>query len=80
MPRLFVNALNDFVIQGGMVSFTLADVAMRAEGDRMVTAPPEEVARVTMRESDFAALLEHLNARATSFERETGRKLGADTR
>ena len=76
MPRLFVNALSDFVVQGGMVSFTLADHSLKTEGQNLVPNPPEEVARLIMREADFARLLEFLNQRVDEFESQTGRKLG----
>ncbi len=80
MPRIFVNAVNDFIIQGGMVSFALADQAMKIDGGKIAAVPPEDVARVTMREQDFAALVDYLNARVADFEREAGRKLGGDAR
>ena len=80
MPRVFVNSLADFVIQGGMVTFSLQDQAMRTEGNRLVPRPPEEVARVVMREGDFAALVRYLNDRVAEYEKQTGRPLGAAAR
>lgn len=77
MPRVFVNSLADFVIQGGMVTFSLQDQAMRTEGDRLVPRPPEEVARVVMREGDFAALVRFMNDRVADYEKQTGRRLGS---
>lgn len=77
MPRVFVNAMTDFVVQGGCVSFTLADHALKSEGERLVAQPPEQVARVVMREGDFAELVKFLNAQIAEFERRTGRKMGA---
>jgi hypothetical protein len=77
MPRVFVNSLSDLVIQGGMVTFTLQDQAMRSEGDRLVPRPPEEVARIVMREGDFGALVRFLNERVADYEKQTGRSLGA---
>ena len=76
MPRLFVNAMADFVIQNGMVSFTLADHSLRTEGKGLVPNPPEDVARIVMREADFAALMSFLNQRVDEFESKNGRKLG----
>ena len=38
---------------------------------------PEQVARLVMRENDFAALLTFLNQRAADYEAQTGRKLGS---
>ena len=76
MPRIYVNALSDFVIQGGMVSFTLADHSLKTEGNTLVPNPPEDVARGVMRESDFSELMTFLNQKVDAFESQTGRKLG----
>ena len=80
MPRVYANALADFVIQGGMVSFTLADHALKTEGANLVPKPPEDVAKIVMREADFAQLVTFLNQRVDEFESTTGRKLGTDVR
>jgi hypothetical protein len=77
MPRFFVNSMANFMIHGGMVSFTLQDQAMRTEDGTPREAPPETVADVVMREQDFANLLAFLNKHAAAFEEQTGRKLGA---
>lgn len=77
MPRIFVNAMSDFVIQGGMVSFTMSDHSLKTEGQNLVPNPPEEIARIIMREADFGLLMEFLNQRVDEFETQTGRKLGA---
>jgi len=76
MPRVFVNSIANFIIQGGMVSFTLQDQKMRTENGKPVAAPPEDIADVVMREAEFAQLLCFLNQHATAFEQQAGRKLG----
>lgn len=77
MPRVFVNSMANFIIQGGMVSFTLQDQKMRTDNGKPVAAPPEDIADVVMREAEFAQLLGFLNQHATAFEQQAGRKLGA---
>lgn len=57
MPRTFVNAIANFSIQGGMVSFTLQDQALRTVQGEPKLAPPEDVLDVVMREQDFLAML-----------------------
>jgi len=75
MPRIFVNSMANFVINGGMVYFTLQDQAMRTEGNKLVPAQPEDVADVVMREQDFAQLMGFLNQNIAGYEKQTGRKL-----
>jgi len=77
MPRVFVNSMANFVIHGGMVSFTLQDQAMTTDGGQPRPAEPEEVVNVAMTEQDFANLLAFFNTHAEAFEQQTGRKLGA---
>jgi len=76
MPRVFVNSMTNFIIQGGMVGFTLQDQATRSDGGQLKPAPPETVADVIMREQDFAQLVGFLNQHVAAFEERAGRKLG----
>lgn len=76
MPRLFVNALANFMIQGGIVGFTLRDQPMRTRGNELVVGDPEDVADVVMREQDFAKFLQVLNQHAQAFEEQAGRPVG----
>lgn len=77
MPRLFVNSMANFMIQGGMVSFTLQDQAVATQGGAPKPLPPEDVANLVMREADFAQFVGFLNQHIEAFEKQTGRKLGA---
>lgn len=77
MPRLFVNSMANFMIQGGIVSFTLQDQATRAQGGQPVQVPPEDVVDVVMREQDFANSVQLLNQYMTQFQQQTGKPLGA---
>jgi len=77
MPRIFVNSMANFMIQGGVVSFTLQDQAMSTAQGQPQPLPPEEVANVVMREQDFAQLVQVLNQHIAAFEQQTGRALGA---
>jgi len=76
MPRFFVNSMDNFMIQGGIVGFTLQDQKMRAEPGQQVTSVAEDVADIVMREQDFAKLLVFLNQHAKAFEDKAGRPLG----
>ncbi|MEM7056904.1 MAG: hypothetical protein AAF557_04900 [Pseudomonadota bacterium] len=76
MPRLFVNSMANFMIQGGMVGFTLRDQPMRTKGNDLVVGDAEDVADVVMREQDFAKFLEVLNTHAKAFEDQVGRPVG----
>jgi hypothetical protein len=76
MARHFVNSMANFVIHGGMVSFTLQDQAMRSEDGQPRPAEPETVADIVMREQDFATLVQFFNQHVAAFESHTGRKLG----
>ena len=76
MPRYFVNSMANFVIHGGVVSFTLQDQAMRNEDGQPRPAAPETVADVVMREQDFATLIAFFNQHVAAFEEHTGCKLG----
>ena len=75
MPRIFVNSLSNFVIRGGVVSFTLQDQAMRTEQGKAFAAEPEDVADIVMRESDFGQLVQYLNQYIEAFEQQNGRAL-----
>lgn len=77
MPRTFVNAMGNFMIQGGLVSFTLQDQAMTAQGGQARAAAPEDVVHVIMREQEFAQLVQLFQTHISAFEEQTGRKLGA---
>lgn len=76
MPRLFVNSMSNFMIQGGMVGFTLRDQPMRTRGSELVMGEAQDVADLIMREQDFAKLLEVLNTHAKAFEEQVGRPIG----
>lgn len=76
MPRLFVNSMANFMIQGGMVGFTLRDQPMRTRGSELVPGDAQDVADLIMREQDFAKFLEVLNTHAKSFEEQVGRPIG----
>ncbi|MGF1446492.1 MAG: hypothetical protein ACFBRM_09865 [Pikeienuella sp.] len=76
MPRLFVNSMSNFMIQGGVVSFTLQDQAISTQGGQAKPLPPEDVANIVMREQDFAQLVAFLNQHIAAFENQTGRSLG----
>ncbi len=76
MPRLFVNSMANFMIQGGMVSFTLQDQAMSTSGGQPKPLPPEDVANIVMREADFAKLVGFFNQHLAAYESQTGRSLG----
>lgn len=75
MPRIFVNSMANFVIRGGIVSFTLQDQAMRTDQGQAFAAEPETVADIVMRESDFGQLVQHLNQYIDAFEKQAGRPL-----
>lgn len=75
MPRVFVNGLANFSIQGGMVSFTLQDQALRSQGG-VDAAAPEDVIDLVMREQDFAQFLQILTTYTQQFEQQMGRSLG----
>jgi len=77
MPRAFVNSLANFMIQGGIVSFTLQDQAVRTSQGQTTQAPPEDIAHVVMREGDFAQLVQLFNQHVQAFEKQMGRPLGA---
>ena len=77
MARVYVNAMANFVIHGGMVSFTLQDQPMRTEDGQPRSGAPEPVADIVMREQDFATLVAFLNQHVAAFEAQAGRKLGA---
>ena len=77
MPRTYVNSMANFIIHGGMVSFTLQDQATRIDGGQPRQAEPETVADIVMREQDFAQLVAFFNQHVSAFEEQTGRKLGA---
>jgi len=77
MPRVYVNSMANFIIQGGMVSFSLQDQAMSTAGGQPEPQAPEAVAHVVMREQDFAQLVTVLNQHVAAFESQVGRPLGA---
>ncbi|GMG81330.1 hypothetical protein LNKW23_05430 [Paralimibaculum aggregatum] len=77
MPRYYVNSMANFMIQGGMVSFTLQDQAVATQGGQARPLPPEDVASVVMREADFAQLVGFFNQHMAAYESQTGRRLGA---
>ena len=78
MPRFFVNSMDNFMIQGGIVGFTLQDQKMRVTDGMAGPATPEDVADIVMREQDFAKLLVFLNKHVKAFEEQAGRPLGGE--
>lgn len=76
MPRLYVNSMSNFLVQGGVVGFTLQDIKVRTAQGEAMTTEPEDVADIVMREQDFAKLLQFFNAHAAAFEKANGRPLG----
>lgn len=77
MPRLFVNSMANFMVQGGIVSFTLQDQSTKTQGGQPVQAPPEDVVDLVMREQDFASLVQFMNQHLAAYQQQTGRQLGA---
>lgn len=65
MPRLFVNALAGFQIQGGLVSFTLQD--------RGAKPGAEDVVSLVMREGEFAQLVAVLGQHLQAYQAQAGR-------
>ncbi len=80
MPRLFVNSMSNFMIQGGVVSFTLQDQAMKTQGSQPKQAEPEDIVDVVMREQDFAQLLQFFNQHLAAYQQQSGQQAGADAR
>ncbi len=80
MPRLFVNSMSNFMIQGGVVSFTLQDQAMKTQGGQPKQAEPEDIFDVVMREQDFAQLLQFFNQHLAAYQQQSGKRVGADAR
>lgn len=76
MPRLFVNSMSNFVIQGGVVSFTLQDQAMKTQGGQPRKAEPEDIIDVVMREQDFAQLLQFFNQHFAAYQQQSGKQVG----
>ena len=78
MPRFFVNSMSNFMIQGGVVSFTLQDQAMKTQGGQPKQAEPEDIVDVVMREQDFAQLLQFFNQHLAAYQQQSGKRVGAD--
>ena len=76
MPRLFVNSMSNFMIQGGIVSFTLQDQAMKTQGGQPRQSEPEDIADVVMREQDFALMLQFFNQHHAAYQQQAGRPMG----
>lgn len=77
MPRTFVNAIANFSIQCGMVSFTLQDQVLRTDRGEPKTAPPEDIVDVVMREQDFLAMLGTLQNHIEQHKAQLARQQGA---
>lgn len=75
MPRVFVNGFANFMIKGGMVSFSLQDQQMRDPSEPSKTES-ETIADVIMTERDFAHLLTVMEQYKDAFEKQFGRGLG----
>ncbi|MEM0945547.1 MAG: hypothetical protein AAGI70_16555 [Pseudomonadota bacterium] len=73
MPRIFVNSMANFVVQGGMVSFTLQDQPMAGPQG---TPEAEPVANIIMTEQEFAQMLRVFDQHKAAFEQQFGRPLG----
>ncbi len=80
MPRLFVNSMANFMIQGGVVSFTLQDQAMKTQGGPPRQAEPEDIIDVVMREQDFVQLLEFFQRHLAAYQQQSGKPAGATAR
>lgn len=76
MPRLFVNSMANFMIQGGMVSFTLQDQAMKIQRGQPKQAEPEDIVDVVMREQDFTELLQFFNQHIAAYRQQSGKQAG----
>lgn len=68
MPRIFVNGLANFAIQGGLVSFTFQDQAPKAR-----PGAPEDVVSVVMREAEFAQMVQVFNQHLAGYQAQAGR-------
>ncbi len=77
MPRLFVNSMSNFMIQGGVVSFTLQDQAMKTKDGQPRQTEPEDIVDVVMRQADFAQLVQFVNQHLTAYQQQTGGPIGA---
>ncbi len=78
MPRLFVNSMSNFMIQGGIVSFTLQDQAMKTQGGQPKQAEPEDIVDVVMREQDFVQLLQFFNQHLAAYQQQLGKQAGGN--
>jgi len=78
MPRLFVNSMSNFMIQGGVVSFTLQDQAMETQGGQPTLAEPEDIVNVVMREQDFVQLLQFFNQHLAAYQQQLGKQAGGN--
>jgi hypothetical protein len=66
----------NFMIQGGVVSFTLQDQAMKTQGGPPRQAEPEDIIDVVMREQDFVQLLEFFNQHLAAYQQQSGKRVG----
>ena len=80
MPRLFVNSMTNFFIQGGVVSFTLQDQALKIQGGQPKQAAPEDIIDVVMREQDFVKLLQFFNQHLAEYQQQSGKQADAKAR
>jgi hypothetical protein len=76
MPRLFVNSMDNFMIQGGVVSFTLQDQAIKTQDGQPKQAEPENIVDVVMREQDFSQLLQFFNQHLAAYQQQSGKQPG----
>jgi len=76
MPRVFVNAVANFSIHGGIVSFTLQDQAVKTEHGEPKPLPPEDVCKVVMREQDFMSMLGMLQNNLEQYQAHLSRQQG----
>ena len=76
MPRLFVNSMSNFMIQGGVVSFTLQDQATKTQGGQPKQVEPEDIVDVVMREQDFGQLLQFFNQHLAAYQQQAGKQPG----
>ncbi len=76
MPRLFVNSMSNFMIQGGVVSFTLQDQATKTKGGQPKQVEPEDIVDVVMREQDFGQLLQFFNQHFAAYQQQAAKQPG----
>ena len=72
--------MSNFMIQGGIVSFTLQDQVTKTQGGEPRQSDPEDIVNVVMREQDFSQLLSFFNQHQAAYQQQMGRQTGGDAR